>query len=607
MKGTILFLVFAFLLTITPSYGQSGFENFISCRGDKLMDGKEEFRFISFSIPDLHFIDDYFLVEASNQYRLPDEFEITDALKTIKQMGGQVVRMYAIPVRKKGEDDSVPKYVLGPGKFSEDAFKVLDKVLELAGNHGIRVLVELGCQYDYWGGFGSYAEFRNKKLDDFWTDPQLIADYKATIKYVLTRKNAYTGVCYKDDKTIFAWSTGAELFCPNSWTGEIASFIKSIDTNHLLIDGFAWEVREDAIKDKNIDVVKVHLYPHCCKPPVGPNEPEPLLKSLLLARERSKGKKPLIIGEFGLVTTSTAQKIVDAVIEQGVSGALMWSLIGHSRDGGFYWHTEINDYRAYHWPGFRSGDPIDEKNLLEMMRQNAFQIRRIPVPPITAPDRPVLLPIKKVSAISWQGSTGAQSYDIERAECNGASWGIVGRDVSDAVSQYNALFNDTSVELGHSYKYRVKAKNMAGISVPSNEVGPVKVEYLTLVDEMMDHSLLHSWSGNLSLELKKDTSMAKEETYRLKGSEGSWIIYKVPASIIKFKVYALFPDNVSDLKFSISSDGRDFSDIIPEKKVYTYRWKPVVYQKEGINGSRYLKIEFSTTSQISRIEIAYGG
>jgi hypothetical protein len=110
----------------------------------------------------------------------------------------------------------------------------------------------------------------------------------------------------------------------------------------------------------------------------------------------------------------------------------------------------------------------------------------------------------------------------------------------------------------------------------------------------------------LSLEWKKDTSLAKEETYRVKGVKGSWIIYKLPESIKKFKVYSLFPDDISDLKFSVSSNGKDFSDVKPERNVYTYRWKPVIYQKVGINKSQYLKIEFSTTSQISRVEIAYG-
>jgi hypothetical protein len=35
------------------------------------------------------------------------------------------------------------------------------------------------------------------------------------------------------------------------------------------------------------------------------------------------------------------------------------------------------------------------------------------------------------------------------------------------------------------------------------------------------------------------TSVAIEETYRLQGDKDSWIVYKVPESITKFKVYSL--------------------------------------------------------------------
>jgi mannan endo-1,4-beta-mannosidase len=39
---------------------------------------------------------------------------------------------------------------------------------------------------DNWkwqGGRAEYAGFRGKTKDDFWTDPQLIADFKETIRF----------------------------------------------------------------------------------------------------------------------------------------------------------------------------------------------------------------------------------------------------------------------------------------------------------------------------------------------------------------------------------------------------------------------------------------
>ena len=94
---------------------------------------------------------------------------------------------------------------------------------------------------DNWvwqGGRAEYAGFRGKTRDDFWTDPQLIADFEQTVQFILTRTNSYTGVRYADDKAILCWETGNELASPPSWTREIAAYIKSLDTNHLVMDGF---------------------------------------------------------------------------------------------------------------------------------------------------------------------------------------------------------------------------------------------------------------------------------------------------------------------------------------------------------------------------------
>ena len=116
-------------------------------------------------------------------------------------------------------------------------FRALDKVIEVARRKGLRVIIPFVDQGKWWGGIGEYAAFRGKQPDDFWTDPQIIADFKATIRYVLTRKNTYTGVAYRDDPAIFGWETGNEIDSTPEWTRRIAAYIKQLDPNHLVIDG----------------------------------------------------------------------------------------------------------------------------------------------------------------------------------------------------------------------------------------------------------------------------------------------------------------------------------------------------------------------------------
>ena len=80
----------------------------------------------------------------------------------------------------------------------------------------------------------------------------------------------------------------------------------------------------------------------------------------------TKGKKPYFVGEFGFVAHAQHQGACSTPsIEDGIAGALLWSLRFHRRDGGFYWHMEVgtggNFYKAYHWPGFDSGAATTRK------------------------------------------------------------------------------------------------------------------------------------------------------------------------------------------------------------------------------------------------------
>ena len=83
-----------------PSTGGEGFQHFVRRDRDRLMDGDREFRFISFNIPNLHYVEDDMRFDRVMPFRLPDAFEIDDALGSIEQFGGQVVRMYALSVEE---------------------------------------------------------------------------------------------------------------------------------------------------------------------------------------------------------------------------------------------------------------------------------------------------------------------------------------------------------------------------------------------------------------------------------------------------------------------------------------------------------------------------
>lgn len=329
----------------------------------------------------------------------------------------------------------------------------------------------------------------------------------------------------------------------------------------------------------------------------------------------ARGKKAYIVGEFGFIPTKDVESLLDAVRDEKVSGVLIWSLRFHDRDGGFYSHSEPHGgdkYKAYHWPGFASGDTFDEANVLSLMRRKAFEITPAAVPAIEKPSEPTLLDIKNAAAISWQGSAGASGYTIERAESKDGPWLSAGQNISDADFQYRPLFNDTGVEIGKSYYYRVTAGNSAGESGPSNVVGPVSVTCKTLVDELQDFKSINNRKGALSLETKEARKF-KEDIHRLKGIKGSSIIYKVEPPIVSWEVYSFFPASITDFNFYVSADDQKFTpvkfsrhDYFTGKGDYSY-YSPVLYTGTGAgDDAQYLKIEYGCEAQISRVEIKYG-
>ena len=592
-------------LTVFAGAASSNLENFITARDGKLFDGDKEFRFISLNIPNLLIVEDNVPFTEENPWRLPDKFEINDGLETLQQLGGTVTRSYVITVVKTNDLPGTPRHVLGPGKFNEAAFRTMDEVLAAANRTGVRLIIPFVDNWVWQGGRAEYAGFRGKTKDEFWTDPQLIADFEQTIRFILTRTNTITGVRYCDDKSILCWETGNEIASPPAWTRKIAHCIKSLDTNHLVMDGFnAPTLRRESLEIPDIDVVTTHHYP---------GNQKSFAELIRANAEMAKGKKPYIVGEFGFVTTPKMAEAMQAIMDTSCSGGMLWSLRFRDRDGGFYWHSEPglggNLYKAFHWPASTVGNDYDEINLMGIVRSNAFAIRGLPVPTLPAPAPPHLLPIADASQISWQGSVGANCYQVERSASPDGAWEVISTDVDEAMTQYRPQFADESVPAGQWF-YRVRAKNPSGISAPSNLVGPVKVTSNTLVDELADFSKIDSKTGNWKI-ADRDCRAAKEDVYRAAGTSGDVLIYQVPGEVQSFRVFTFFPKTESDLTFSVSEDGQNFKEVDVKKEVYFHGageygyWKPVLYHADSVAGGKYLRIALTGETQIGRVEISH--
>jgi len=251
--------------------------------------------------------------------------------------------------------------------------------------------------------------------------------------------------------------------------------------------------------------------------------------------------------------------------------------------------------------------------LLNLVREAAWRIQGVPPPETEPPAAPVLLPVRSASAISWQGSAGAASYEVERSKHADGPWEVVGTDVSDADVQCRPLFSDRYALPGETWFYRVRARNAAGSSPPSNVAGPVQVESLVLIDEMRDLSNVFSSSGDLIVGSKK-ARPAKEDMSRIRGGPGSEIVYRTIRTMQSARVYAFYPRDAVSFEFLASGDGTYWA-LVPAVRTDFYRgtgdydyWKPTLYEVRGFPaGALFLKIAFKTEAQVGRVEIEHSG
>jgi hypothetical protein len=579
----------------------------VVARGDKLYESDEEFRFISFNIPNLHYVEDDMRFGQDLPFRWPTEFEIRDALETVNQMGGLVVRPYALSVSKADDPEGMPRHVLGPGQFNEEAFEVLDTVLAVAREKQIRLVIPFVDNWWWWGGIKEYAAFRGKDSKAFWKDPQLIADFKQTVRFVVERVNTRTGVAYKDDPTILAWETGNELASPHRWTREIAAYIKELDSKHLVLDGRQEEVLErESIKNPHIDLLQTHHYE---------KDPRKMVAHIAKSAGKARGKKPYHVGEFGFLSTSALTAVMDTIIDEDVVGGLVWSLRYHNHDGGFYWHHEPSGgdlFKAYHWPGFSSGAAYDETEFLAAMRRRAFEIRGLVEPPIKRPGSPELIEVTDGGLLTWRGSAGANSYDIERSD-ESSDWRTIAYGISDAEVQYRPLYADETTVPGRSYAYRVRARNLAGLSEPSEPFGPIEISHRTFVDELQTNSKMFFTEGTLWFRTN-EARKYKEDAHGLEARKGSAAVYHLPATITGGRIYLFADDEGKHLTFTVSKNGERFKTYTPtletiaagDVATYGYR-QPFIYHLEDLpKASRYLRLEFQgTDARLTRVELEY--
>ena len=420
------------------------FQQFVTRDGTRLMVGDTPFRFAGTNI--------YWLALDENVggVNYPTPFRVHNVLATAREMGATVVRTH-------GAISTGCALCIMPerGVANEEAFQKLDYAIASSGQYGIRLILPLTDQYEYYhGGIADFAAWRGLPAEAFYSDQQVIDDFKAYVSLILNRVNTITGVAYKDDPTILAWETGNELRPTAQWTQQIADHIKQVDPHHLVVDGNSM-IEQDALSLASLDIFTLHFYPMNVKK---------LEKGVEKVR---RAGKVFAVGEYDWNNYKGGDDLptfLDAIASnQDIAGDLYWCLFGHHDASGYVYSNK--GYRL-HYPGETSAI----RQRAAQLRAHAFEMAGLKIPPHSLPPAPVLTQVGR--QITWQGVVGGDTYTIERSTHGpDGPWTIV---CDRCVTDSDGRWNDRD-RLPNVVWYRIKAYNVDGLpgsySIPRSTIG----------------------------------------------------------------------------------------------------------------------------------------
>ena len=171
------------------------------------------------------------------------------------------------------------------------------------------------------------------------------------------------------------------------------------------------------------------------------------------------------------------QALIKTIIDEtNIAGGLIWSIRGHRRDGGWYYHNEGGTpINSFHYPGFAAGFVYQESRFIELMKKEAARLNNSKI----AEKKPSCAPIlfRQNDGFTWRGATGAAFYVIERSENPSGPWTVLATGLHDSViqdvakyehtpeaSEPTILYYDETKIKGKKYYYRIKGVNIAGES-----------------------------------------------------------------------------------------------------------------------------------------------
>ncbi len=297
----------------------------------------------------------------------PTHAAVDSGLDSAVALGSRVVRATTLGV-SVGSPRSVEPSL---GHINQAAFDSIDYAVSAARQRGLRLMIPLTDQWQYYeGGKHTFTAWRGhadlpgqtvstsgeqRQIESaFYTDPTVIADFHRYISVLLDHKNPLTGLRLGDDPTIAVWETGNELWdAPPAWTEQTAAFIKTKAPHALVADG---SVASGAQVDGNaradlphVDIIDAHYYPRQVD------------KARSDAKLATDNGKVFVVGEYPLSGSGLTDWMSGLAANPSVSGDLAWSLLPRGAAGEPEPHA---DGYTFHYPGANDAEKAQDRAVI---------------------------------------------------------------------------------------------------------------------------------------------------------------------------------------------------------------------------------------------------
>ena len=344
----------------------------------------------------------------------PTHFRVDDALTSAEAMGATVIRSHTLGISVGCQQCVEPALNV----FNKQAFEHIDYAIQSAHAHHLRLLLPLVDNWSYYhGGRGTFTHWNGLTSPaSFYSNEAVISNFEQYISQILNHVNSYTHRAYKDDATILGWETGNELHAPTNWVQRIASYIKKVDTHHLVMDGNEMNSKATSDMQGDLTLANVDMY-------TGHYYPLSVSELKWNAYQADKANKVFVVGEYDWTNKHGGDALASFLHEiehnSAISGDLFWSLFGRDDMGHYVQH---NDGYTLHYPG---DNPTMRAQVI-MLSQHARKMLE-----------------------QKNRDTSPVGTDLSRPR--GGAWGhtLEKQIVADALPYHPTLGRDTSVPTGN--------------------------------------------------------------------------------------------------------------------------------------------------------------